>query len=56
MKKAYPKTLNRARIVRLYKAGKNVAEIARLAGYPAGHGNNRVRGVLLKACEYKPAK
>ena len=53
MKKPYPKTLNRARIIRLYKAGKNVAQIARLAGYPAGHGNNRVsqfahpRGPLL---------
>ena len=54
--KAYPKTLNRARIIRLYKSGKNVAEIARLAGYPAGHGNNRVRNLLMKAGTYKTAK
>lgn len=56
MKKAYPKTLNRARIIRLYKSGKNVAEIARLAGYPTGHGNNRVRGLLMKAGAYKAAR
>jgi hypothetical protein len=56
MKKAYPKTLNRARIIKLYRAGKNVAEIARLAGYPAGHGNNRVRGLLMKAGAYKAAR
>ena len=53
MKKAYPKTLNRARITRLYKSGKNVAEIARLAGYPIGHGQNRVRHLLTKAGVYK---
>lgn len=54
--KAYPKTLNSARIIRLYKSGKNVAEIARLAGYPTGHGNNRVRGLLVKAGAYKSAR
>jgi hypothetical protein len=56
MKKPYPKTLNRARIIRLHKSGKKVAEIARLAGYPAGHGNNRVRGLLMKAGAYKAAR
>jgi hypothetical protein len=54
--KAYPKTLNRARIIRLYKSGKNVAEIARQVGYPTGHGNNRVRGLLMKAGVFKLAK
>jgi hypothetical protein len=51
--KRYPKTLNRARILRGYKAGKNVSELARLAGYPAGHGQNRVRALLTKAGVYK---
>lgn len=55
MKKAYPRTLNRARIVRLYRAGKNVSQIAQAVGYPAGHGNNRVRGLLMKAGAYKAA-
>lgn len=53
MKKAYPKTLNKARIVRAYKAGKCVAEIARLAGFPPNAGQNRVRGLLTKAGVYK---
>ena len=39
---------NPARIKRLFKSGKRVAEIARLVGYPAGHGNNRVRNLLTK--------
>jgi hypothetical protein len=52
--KRYPKVkFNRARITRLYKAGKTVAEIARLIGYPSGHGNNRVRTALAKAGIYK---
>ena len=54
--KAYPKTLNKARIIRAYKAGKRVAEIARAVGYPAGHGNNRVRNLLEKAGVYKAAR
>lgn len=44
---------NTARIVRLYKDGKCVAEIARLIGYPDGHGNNRTRIALQKAGIYK---
>jgi hypothetical protein len=43
------------RIVRLYKAGKNVSQIAQAIGYPAGHGNNRTRTALEKAGVYKPA-
>ena len=53
MKKAYPKTLNRAKILRAYRAGKCVAEIARLAGFPVNAGQNRVRGLLMKAGVYK---
>jgi len=45
-----------ARIVALYKGGKLVAEIARMIGYPAGHGNNRVRRILTKAAIYKPGR
>jgi len=52
-RKRYPKVLNRARILRAYRAGKCVAEIARLAGYPKGHGQNRVRALLTKAGVYK---
>lgn len=40
-------------IIALYKAGKTVSEIAQAIGYPRGHGNNRVRHVLLKAGIYK---
>ena len=40
---------NTKRIVRLYQDGKCVAEIARLFGYPYGHGNNRTRIALQKA-------
>ena len=48
---------NPTRIVRLYKGGKCVAEIARQIGYPIGHGNNRVRSFLTKQGVYrKPGK
>jgi len=53
---AYPKTLNKAQVVRLYKSGARVSEIARKIGYPAGHGQNRVRHLLEKAGVYKAAK
>jgi len=46
---------NPARIKRQYRAGKKVAEIARLAGYPPNCGQNRVRGLLMKAGIYKAA-
>jgi hypothetical protein len=53
----YPKVkFDIARIVKLYKAGKNVSQIARAVGYPAGHGQNRTRAALVKAGAYKPAK
>jgi hypothetical protein len=42
-----------ARIKRQYRAGKTVAEIARQAGYPKGHGQNRVRSLLMKAGIYQ---
>jgi hypothetical protein len=41
------------RIVRLYKAGKNVSQIAQAIGYPRGRGNNRTRAALVKAGLYK---
>lgn len=44
---------NPARIKRLFKAGKNVSQIAQAVGYPAGHGNNRVRNLLVKEGLYK---
>jgi len=47
---------NPARIKRAYQGGKSVAEIARLIGYPQGHGQNRVRGLLAKEGLYKPAR
>ena len=47
---------NVARIVKLYKGGKNVSQIAQAIGYPAGHGNNRTRAALVKARIYQPAK
>jgi hypothetical protein len=37
-----------AQIKRQYRAGKTVAEIARLAGYPPNCGQNRVRGLLMR--------
>jgi len=40
-------------IIALYKAGKNLGQIAQAIGYPKGHGNNYVRGVLLRAGIYK---
>lgn len=46
---------NPARIKRAFQSGKNVAEIARLIGYPRGHGQNRVRSLLTKARLYKEA-
>ena len=46
---------NPARIKRAYQGGKNVAEIARLIGYPRGHGQNRVRSLLTKVGLYKAA-
>jgi hypothetical protein len=50
----YPKVkFNVARIVKLYKAGKNVSQIAQAIGYPAGHGNNRTRAALEQAGVYK---
>jgi hypothetical protein len=52
--KRYPKVrFNVKRIVALYKAGKNVSQIAQAIGYPAGHGNNRTRAALVKAGVYK---
>lgn len=45
-----------ARIKRLYRGGKLVSEIARAIGYPSGHGQNRVRAVLIKAGAYKTAR
>ena len=47
---------NVARIVKLYKAGKNVSQIAQTIGYPAGHGNNRTRAALEKAGVYKTTR
>lgn len=38
-----------ARIVKLFKSGKRVSEIARAVGYPRGHGQNRVNAALVKA-------
>jgi hypothetical protein len=40
-------------IIALYKAGKNLSQIAQAIGYPKGHGNNYVREVLLRAGIYK---
>ena len=40
------------RIVKLYKAGKNVSQIAQAIGYPQGHGQNRTRAALVKAGAY----
>jgi hypothetical protein len=40
----YPKVkFNVKRIVKLYKDGKNISQIAQAVGYPAGHGQNRTR-------------
>ena len=45
--------MNSAQVVRWYKAGKNVNEIAQKIGYESGHGNNRVRNLLIKKGLYK---
>lgn len=45
-----------ARIAKMYKAGKNVSQIAQAIGYPRGRGQNRVRGLLMKAGAYKIAR
>lgn len=47
-------------IIKLYKSGKPVSEIALALGYPANCGQNRTRRVLVEAGIYKaptkPAK
>jgi hypothetical protein len=40
---------NVKRIVKLYKDGKNVSQIAQAIGYPAGHGNNRTHAAAGKS-------
>lgn len=55
MRKRYPKVLSTKRVVRLYSKGVNVSQIAQRCGYPVGHGNNRVRKVLVRAGIYKKA-
>jgi len=47
---------NAKRIVAMYKAGKNVSQIAQAVGYPKGTGNNRTRNVLIEAGVYKSAR
>jgi hypothetical protein len=47
---------NPARIKRMYREGRNVSQIAQAIGYPAGHGNNRVRNLLQKSGVYKSSK
>jgi hypothetical protein len=55
--KRYPKVKwDSARIKRLFRAGKNVSQIAVAIGYPQHTGNNRVRNFLKKAGLYKEAK
>lgn len=44
------------RIIRWYREGRNVSQIAQAIGYPKGRGNNRVRHVLMNAGIYKGAK
>lgn len=44
---------NVKRIVKLYKAGKRVSEIARLVGFPKNCGQNRTRAALVKAGVYQ---
>jgi hypothetical protein len=43
------------KIVKLYKAGKNISLIAWAIGYPAGHRNNRI-AALGEAAVYKSAR
>jgi len=45
--------LSPKRILKLYASGQNVSTIAQRCGYPRGHGQNRVRKVLVKAGVYK---
>jgi len=47
---------NAKRIIRLYKDGKNVSQIAQAIGYATGHGNNRTPNVLVKAGVYKSSR
>jgi hypothetical protein len=50
----YPKVkFNVNRIVKLYKEGKNVSQIAQAVGYPKGTGQNRTRAALVFAGVYK---
>lgn len=44
----YKVKFNPKRIVRMYKAGKSVNEIALAIGYPENTGQNRTRNVLIK--------
>ncbi len=44
-----------ARIIALFKAGKNVSEIAQALGFPKNQGQNRTRRVLVQAGVYKKA-
>jgi DNA-binding NarL/FixJ family response regulator len=44
---------NPARIKRMYRAGKNVSQIAKAIGYAPNTGNNRVRNLLQKSGVYK---
>ena len=48
-----PKNINMGLLITLYKAGKNVSQIAQAIGYEKNHGNNRVRHALMKAGIYK---
>jgi hypothetical protein len=41
------------KIVRLFKAGKNVSQIAQAIGFPKNAGQNRTRAALVKAGVYK---
>lgn len=45
---------NAGRVQAMYKAGKNVSQIAQAMGYAKGKGNNRVRNVLISAGVYQP--
>jgi predicted SprT family Zn-dependent metalloprotease len=42
-------------VISLYNGGMIVSDIAQRMGYPKGHGNNRVRNVLINAGIYKGA-
>jgi hypothetical protein len=47
-----PAVIDAEHIIALYKAGKNVNQIAQAIGYEKYHGNNRVRGILERAGVY----